>query len=72
MFSMETNDYLNAIDNFIINRSYHYALLLNGEWGCGKTYFVQNELIPHLKDKRGKHALETIIYLSLYGVGSFI
>ena len=30
-----------------INECYSdYAVMLNGSWGSGKTYFVKNELIP--------------------------
>ena len=24
---------------------YRYALMLNGSWGSGKTYFIQNNII---------------------------
>lgn len=27
------------------------AVLLTGEWGCGKTYLIDNELKEALKDK---------------------
>ena len=41
-------DIIQSIDRFIESRSYHYVLLINGKWGSGKTYFVKQELIPHL------------------------
>lgn len=54
---------LESINRFIQDKMYHYALLIDGEWGSGKTYFVQNCLIPHLrKEKRD------VNYMSLYGV----
>lgn len=54
---------LESINRFIQEKMYHYALLIDGEWGSGKTYFVQNCLIPHLrKEKRD------VNYISLYGV----
>ena len=56
---------IETIDRFIELRKYHYALLINGKWGIGKTYFVKKVLIPHIeKSKRD------INYLSLYGISS--
>ena len=26
------------------------ALMLSGEWGCGKTYLIKNKFIPSEKD----------------------
>lgn len=40
------------------------ALLLTGEWGGGKTYFVVNRLQPHLKDSH------IFIRISLFGIRS--
>lgn len=56
---------IKTIDRFIKSRKYHYALLINGKWGTGKTYYVKNTLIPHIK-KLGRD----INYLSLYGINS--
>lgn len=53
--------YLDAIYNFITSES-ERALMINGNWGSGKTYFVKNKLIPHLKVKK-----ISSIYVSLYG-----
>lgn len=38
------------------------AVLLTGEWGCGKTYLIDNELKAALKDKA------RLIRISLFGV----
>ena len=27
------------------------ALMLSGEWGCGKTYLINTKFIPLVKDK---------------------
>lgn len=40
-----------------------YAVMLNGSWGSGKTYFVKNELIPALEEER-----KAVIYISLFGI----
>ena len=40
------------------------ALLIKGEWGCGKTYFIDHTLTDYLKDKA------YIIRVSLFGITS--
>lgn len=48
---------------------YPYAIMLDGEWGCGKSFFIENTLRnmfvkdEELTDKR-------FIYVSLYGISS--
>lgn len=60
-------DIIKSIDRFIDHRMYHYALLINGKWGCGKTYFIRHELMNYLHDKKPNHDVN---YLSLYGIKS--
>lgn len=43
----------------------HYALLLKGPWGSGKTWFVER-LIEEINKKDGRE-----LYISLYGLNSF-
>ena len=31
-----------AIKNYIEDTVYPYALMITGEWGSGKTYFIKN------------------------------
>lgn len=45
----------------------HFALLLKGEWGCGKTFFLDTVLEEKYGEKyRGKK----VIWLSLYGLSN--
>lgn len=57
-------DIITEIDKFINSRIYHYALLVNGKWGTGKTFFIKNNLINHIKDSSDKD----VNYISLYGI----
>lgn len=41
------------------------ALLISGYWGTGKTYYLNNELIPKLKERR-----KVPIVISLFGIES--
>lgn len=48
-----------------------YAVMLNGEWGSGKTYFWNNKLrsrLESIKNIQGKNY--KTIYMSLYGINS--
>ncbi|MBO7059612.1 MAG: AAA family ATPase [Fibrobacter sp.] len=42
----------------------HFAILLKGDWGCGKTFFIKN-LINSLKIDKEKY-----VYISLFGLKS--
>ena len=45
------NDYLiKEIKKYIANDRINYAVLIDGEWGSGKTYFIKEELIPALNN----------------------
>lgn len=47
-----------------------YAIMINGEWGSGKTYFWNNKIRKKIDSTKlnGKHY--TTIYMSLYGISN--
>jgi hypothetical protein len=53
------------VQDYIKEDIYQYALLLDGEWGSGKSYFIENSLIDEIE--RAKHKA---VYISLYGISS--
>lgn len=59
------NMYITRIDNYLQDHINNLALLINGSWGCGKTYFIQNNLLNHLIDIDCKP-----IYISLFDIHS--
>lgn len=70
-----TNDkIIEEIKKYIDDSFYDYAVMIDGEWGSGKTYFVKNELMKevedHIKNKNDEDSVKKIIYLSLYGMKS--
>ena len=68
---LKQNDLTQSINDYI--KDHHQAVLLDGAWGTGKTYFVKNVLIPELdKNFNNKDSSQKaqIVYLSLYGVSS--
>ena len=38
---------------YLRDTSYNYAVLIDGEWGSGKTYFVTNSLFVERPAKSG-------------------
>ena len=54
---------IDGISNYIrMNNS--GALMITGNWGCGKTFFIKNTVIPSVKGSLGKN----IIMVSLFGI----
>lgn len=57
-------DYLKEIfKDYFLEKNTQYAILINGEWGCGKTFYWKNELSKIAKDSELK-----VIYISLNGI----
>ncbi len=68
---MTDNLIIEEILRYLSDESYHYAVLIDGEWGCGKTYFVQHvlrEQIESIEKESGNP--RKFKYISLYGCNS--
>lgn len=48
--SESQQEIISGIKVYINEYCSDYAVMLNGSWGSGKTYFVKNELIPVLEE----------------------
>lgn len=62
---------IESIEEYIRKPYTDYAVMINGEWGSGKTHFWNNKLrkrIEVIKNKAGK--TYKTIYISLYGINS--
>lgn len=64
MTEIELNSY---IKHYLEEDKTHTAIMLTGEWGSGKTYYVENVLAPFLKKNNDKNKC---IIISLYGLES--
>lgn len=68
---MYSEEIESVIVEYLNNPNAEYAVMIDGEWGSGKTYFLKDSLmrimetIDNGKNKRRKYA-----YVSLYGVKS--
>ncbi|SDD54676.1 KAP family P-loop domain-containing protein [Paenibacillus sp. CF095] len=74
------DDLEKAINDYLKTKETTYALLIDGRWGSGKTYFIQNklmrriEVIEHkpLHDEgiRNGQSMYKPVYVSLFGLES--
>ncbi len=54
----------NYIRHYLEEDKTNTAIMLTGEWGSGKTYYIENELIPFLQDDKKNKC----VVISLYGL----
>ncbi len=74
---LDDNAIVAAIKKYVDEYLYDYAVMIDGTWGCSKTYFVLKKLIVELKEHEEKkvksikgYKKHNVIYISLYGVKS--
>lgn len=58
-----------VIRDYVHENIYQYAIMLDGEWGCGKSWFVKNKVKPMFHEDR-ECGTYKYVYVSLYGVAS--
>ena len=63
---------INTVTNYISDSIYKYAILVDGDWGSGKTWFIKNILMPHIdeyiKSNNFNSKYKKTIYLTLNGL----
>lgn len=74
---LNDGEIIEVVKEYIDNAIYNYAVMIDGEWGSGKTYFVKNNLLNAIEqyenDKASRNYLYTprkVLYISLYGISS--
>lgn len=68
---LKENEIIDIVKEYVENKNTGYAILIDGEWGSGKTYFVREKLEKKLKKLWEETKRETkFIYVSSYGVKS--
>lgn len=45
-----SGEIINTITNYISDSIYKYAVLIDGDWGSGKTWFIKNILMPKIDE----------------------
>lgn len=69
--AMQKEELKEVIRNYVNNEKANYAVLIDGAWGSGKTYFYEHELKEDIsKIENGKNHRKVNVYISLYGISS--
>lgn len=67
--NLSDDEIVEVVREYLKDSIYNYAILIDGDWGSGKSYFIKQNLIPKIeKDYCGDK--KNFIYISLYGVKS--
>ena len=61
--NVSNSEIIAAIKTYLERPNTQYAVMIDGDWGVGKTYFYKTEIKPLVKDYQ-------IIYISLFGLKS--
>ena len=46
---LNDDDIVSIVIKYIDENLYNYAVMIDGDWGCGKTYFVKEYLIDKIE-----------------------
>ncbi len=68
---MTSNEIVDAVTSYVRDENAKYAILIDGEWGSGKTYLYENYLVEAIDSiEIGKKKRKYNVYISLYGTSS--
>ena len=63
-------DLIESILDYVRSDYTDYAIMINGEWGSGKTYFWNNKIRNKIDSLQLNGKRFTTIYMSLYGISN--
>ncbi len=63
-------DLVESILDYVRSDYTDYAIMINGEWGSGKTYFWNNKIKKKIESLQLNGKRYTTIYMSLYGISN--
>ena len=63
-------DLVESILDYVRSDYTDYAIMINGEWGSGKTYFWNNKIRKKIESMQLNGKRYTAIYMSLYGISN--
>ena len=64
------DDLIESILDYVRSDYTDYAIMINGEWGSGKTYFWNHKIRPKIESMQLNGKRYTAIYMSLYGISN--
>ncbi|WP_346880583.1 P-loop NTPase fold protein [Clostridium sp. UBA3061] len=66
--SLTDEQIIQILIDYVKDSRYKQAVLIDGEWGSGKTFFVEEKLQSRLNEELSENS---IFYISLYGLDNF-
>jgi len=63
-------DLVESILDYVRSDYTDYAVMINGEWGAGKTHFWNNKIRKKIESMQLNGKRYTTIYMSLYGISN--
>ena len=63
-------DLVESILDYVRSEYTDYAIMINGEWGSGKTYFWNNKIRNRIDSLNVNGKKFSTIYMSLYGISN--
>ena len=64
------DDLLESVLDYVRSDYTDYAIMINGEWGAGKTYFWNNQIKTKIESLTLNGRKYKTIYMSLYGISN--
>ncbi len=64
------DDLVESILDYVRSDYTDYAIMINGEWGSGKTYFWNNQIKQKIESLKLNGKRYKTIYMSLYGISN--
>ena len=65
METMNDLQLLKTLELYLDDTTYDYAVMIDGPWGSGKSFFLKKKFFPKLDEMKRKY-----IFISLYGANS--
>ena len=67
---LKDEEIIKIISEYIENKNTDYAIMIDGEWGSGKTYFWNHKVKNKIESLQLNGRKYTTIYMSLYGISN--
>ncbi len=65
---MQEKQIIDEIIRYLQDENYQYAVMIDGNWGCGKTHFVLHDLKVAIEEYEEKIVRETLNIFLCMGV----
>ena len=61
-------------EDYLERKDTDYAIMINGKWGSGKTYFYDHVLKDEITkvEVPGKKGFYRVVYISLFGISTTV